>query len=235
MKNIRNVCICLCAVLSFGSVLTTSVAIGVASTTSLGVPDNEMSRNHTEPKQSKRQYVFTPNGKLLTLGSNGAEVADLQKFLEDQGYLHMPTTTKKGRYGNLTRDAVKLFQLSHGVSATGNFGPKTRLAVVLSLKNYSSNNNSNDFSGIGSSTIQFSPSIASSSVHKQPPQSTSTTYFTGGAGVSASSEGGVEQVKIDACELLEEDEVCSFIGQGGVTVRGLCKEERENIACVSGK
>ena len=66
----------------------------------------------------------------LTVGSNGDGVTALQSFLVSKGYLMMPAGVSMGHFGNLTRDAVKKYQMSVGISATGYFGPLTRAAYA---------------------------------------------------------------------------------------------------------
>lgn len=80
-----------------------------------------------------------PLGTLLTktisIGSEGAEVVALQKFLISQNYL--TTTSPLGYYGELTRAAVKKFQCAKSIACSGNeastgfgmVGQKTRAAI----------------------------------------------------------------------------------------------------------
>lgn len=71
-------------------------------------------------------YVFT---KLLTVGSTGEEVRQLQLALKSLGYFTYPSVT--GYFGSLTRDAVLSFQKAKGISPVGFVGPATRAALNL--------------------------------------------------------------------------------------------------------
>ncbi len=59
----------------------------------------------------------------LALGSNNAEVYELQKFLAAQGYFSGSVT---GYYGILTKASVEKFQKARGLAALGVVGPETR-------------------------------------------------------------------------------------------------------------
>src|SRR5438874_2255096 len=63
----------------------------------------------------------------LALGSEGADVTNLQKILQSQGYL---TAAPSGYFGPLTKLAVQKFQKAHGIPALGGVGPAT--SAVLS-------------------------------------------------------------------------------------------------------
>jgi len=67
----------------------------------------------------------------LTLGSTGSDVAVLQTFLEQKGYLTIPFGVSKGYFGTLTRAAVSRYQVANGIYPTyGYFGPLTRGRLV---------------------------------------------------------------------------------------------------------
>jgi hypothetical protein len=67
----------------------------------------------------------------LTVGSTGADVVDLQTFLESKGYLVIPAGTSKGYFGTLTQQAVAKMQTANAISpAAGYFGPMTRAKVA---------------------------------------------------------------------------------------------------------
>ena len=68
-------------------------------------------------------YTFTLN---LSLGSQGAEVTELQKKLKALGFFSGEAT---GYFGPMTRTAVITFQTSKGLSPVGNVGPQTRAAL----------------------------------------------------------------------------------------------------------
>ncbi len=68
--------------------------------------------------------------KSLTIGSRGDEVAALQMYLEDEGYLEMPIGVDYGYFGTLTKAAVAEWQKANDVSpAAGYFGPISRAAL----------------------------------------------------------------------------------------------------------
>ncbi len=68
--------------------------------------------------------TFTSN---LTVGSKGAEVEALQKWLVSKGYLTMPAGVAYGFFGPATRAALAKYQAEAGISpASGYFGPITR-------------------------------------------------------------------------------------------------------------
>lgn len=67
-------------------------------------------------------YTFTRN---LTVGSRGADVTELQKFLVSGGYLTLATPTTY--FGNATKAALAKYQAANGISpAVGYFGTLTR-------------------------------------------------------------------------------------------------------------
>ena len=68
-------------------------------------------------------YVFT---QFLDLGTQGNEVAELQKRLGQLGYFNGSDT---GYFGALTEQAVEAFQSAHGISPVGYVGPSTRAAL----------------------------------------------------------------------------------------------------------
>ncbi len=67
---------------------------------------------------------------LYHVGSHGPEVAILQQDLQDLGY-HPGGIT--GRYTLKTRDAVRLFQDNHGLSADGIVGPRTKRSLTHAM------------------------------------------------------------------------------------------------------
>lgn len=68
--------------------------------------------------------------QTLTLGSTGAEVVELQSFLEMKGTLTIPAGVSKGYFGGLTQSALASYQAMVGISpAVGVFGPITRAHV----------------------------------------------------------------------------------------------------------
>ncbi len=68
----------------------------------------------------------------LTLGSTGADVIELQTWLEAKGMLMIPAGVSKGYFGALTQSALAKYQASVGISpAAGYFGPITRAKVAM--------------------------------------------------------------------------------------------------------
>ncbi len=68
----------------------------------------------------------------LTLGSTGADVIELQTWLEMKGMLMIPAGVSKGYFGALTQSALARYQASVGISpAVGYFGPITRAKVAM--------------------------------------------------------------------------------------------------------
>ncbi|MBW4493458.1 MAG: peptidoglycan-binding protein [Oscillatoria princeps RMCB-10] len=61
--------------------------------------------------------------RTLTPGMSGQDVVLLQELLKVNGYFCCKAT---GYYGPVTKKAVKNFQYSHGITATGNVGPVTK-------------------------------------------------------------------------------------------------------------
>ncbi len=76
-------------------------------------------------------YVFTRN---MGVGSSGQDVAALQTFLEDRGFLIMRPGITKGYFGILTRNALIKYQQSKNIRpANGYFGPVTRKSLNQNL------------------------------------------------------------------------------------------------------
>lgn len=67
---------------------------------------------------------------VLEIGSEGDEIIELQEMLKSKGFYEQPLTSY---YGSFTRDAVKLFQLSAGVEATGVADPYTQYLLYNGL------------------------------------------------------------------------------------------------------
>src|SRR5690348_8366524 len=82
---------------------------------------------HLASAQVATGFTFNNN---LTIGSRGADVIQLQSFLEGQGQLVMPAGVAKGYFGALTRTALARYQAANAISpAAGYFGPITRANV----------------------------------------------------------------------------------------------------------
>ncbi len=72
---------------------------------------------------------------VLEVGSRGENVTKVQQRLIQYGYLD---GTADGRYGEETRDAVRLFQRRNGLTVDGRVGPATAAALGVTLKATSS-------------------------------------------------------------------------------------------------
>ena len=78
---------------------------------------------------AKASFVFT---RLIKIGSVGSDVTELQKLLIAQGYLKGTSAT--GKFANLTKKALQLFQTKHGLANVGYTGPGTRAALNAEMK-----------------------------------------------------------------------------------------------------
>lgn len=68
----------------------------------------------------------------LTLGSTGADVIELQTWLEAEGFLTIPAGVSKGYFGGLTQAALAKYQASVAITpAAGYFGPITRAKIAM--------------------------------------------------------------------------------------------------------
>ena len=77
------------------------------------------------PATTVSSYTFTRN---LTVGSTGADVKELQKFLVSGGYLTLANPTTY--FGSMTKAALAKFQAANGIApAVGYFGSITRAKV----------------------------------------------------------------------------------------------------------
>ena len=72
---------------------------------------------------------------VLEVGSTGENVRKVQQRLIQYDYL---SGTADGRYGEKTRDAVRLFQRRNGLAVDGRVGPKTAAALGVTLSGGSS-------------------------------------------------------------------------------------------------
>ncbi len=98
----------------------------------------------------------TPNG--LSLGDSGDNIQRVQNLLSQLGYLKSANVT--GYYGEVTENAVKLFQQTNGLSADGQVGVMTMAKLTggdakkapAQSKTSSKNNNKNNSKNNGSSS-----------------------------------------------------------------------------------
>ncbi len=69
------------------------------------------------------------SSSTLNIGSHGAAVIALQKFLIGKGVGTANLVVSDGAYGPITKQALKDYQVSVGLVADGVYGPKTRAYV----------------------------------------------------------------------------------------------------------
>lgn len=110
-----------------------------------------------------------PNG--LSLGDSGDNIQRVQSLLSKLGYLNSANAT--GYYGEVTQNAVKLFQQTNGLSADGQVGAMTmakltgtdaKKAPAVKPKTNSSSGKTNGSSSSGSSSSGGKTSGGSTSV-----------------------------------------------------------------------
>lgn len=74
----------------------------------------------------------------LDVGMSGEDVAELQTYLQEKGFLYVPLGVAKGYFGAVTKSAVAAYQNAYGiVPYMGNYGyfdAVTRLHVTSMLK-----------------------------------------------------------------------------------------------------
>ena len=78
----------------------------------------------------RRALARSPSGAApagLAIGATSADVAQLQRDLGGLGYMEAIT----GYFGPATRDAVRRFQVDHGIEPTGSYGPLTQAALAV--------------------------------------------------------------------------------------------------------
>ena len=96
------------------------------------------SSSNAKPSSKKTSYAL-PSGviKLTSPMTKGTNVRQVQKALAAlyfYPYKGAKNNGIDGYYGPKTANAVKRFQLMHGLSADGIYGPKTRAKIEASLK-----------------------------------------------------------------------------------------------------
>lgn len=117
-----------------------------------------------------------PNG--LSLGDSGDTVEKVQDMLSKLGYLKAANTT--GYYGEVTENAVKLFQSTNGLSSDGSVGALTMAKLTSNdAKKAPANSGSSSSSGSSGRNNTSGSSGGSSGGSTSVP---STGYASGGAG-----------------------------------------------------
>jgi peptidoglycan hydrolase-like protein with peptidoglycan-binding domain len=86
----------------------------------------------------------TAKAPLYLMGSNGPEVAALQRKLGEQGFA---TGETDGKFGKGTQDAVMAYQKSKNLQVDGIVGPRTTVALGL---------------GVSSPSVAAAPAVAAS-------------------------------------------------------------------------
>ncbi|MFN2748126.1 N-acetylmuramoyl-L-alanine amidase [Bacillus sp. z60-18] len=107
-------------------------------------PKKEAPKKETKKKSSKKYTLPTGIYKYKSPMMKGTAVRQIQEacaavyFYPDKG---AKNNGIDGYYGPKTKDAVKRFQLMHGLAADGIYGPKTKakLAAALKKEGYSVN------------------------------------------------------------------------------------------------
>ncbi len=111
---------------------TFAVTFGVLLFASTSVASAMMPTN-TMMKDSTHSETMMSADSDLMMGSKGDAVVTLQTILIEKGFLSLPSGTAKGYFGGKTKAALKMYQTSEGVKATGYYGAMTR-AVMHAMK-----------------------------------------------------------------------------------------------------
>jgi hypothetical protein len=72
--------------------------------------------------------------RTLDIGARGVDVVALQTFLEQKGFLIVPSGIAKGFFGSLTRAAIAKYQIGVGLLSDGIFGQSTRAKLISELE-----------------------------------------------------------------------------------------------------
>lgn len=126
----------------------------------------------------------TVSGGTFGLGAKGPEVAKLQTFLINSGYLTLPATTPLGTFDGFTESALRAYQTTVGVTPNGYFGTSTLLLVNAALgatttparttPSPTTGGGTISNSAGGSATVTTGPAFFSSSTASGPPTGTPT-------------------------------------------------------------
>jgi len=111
--------------------VTTQAQVNTASTT-VSTTNSTIPVRPINPPAACYKFTFN-----MTVGSVGADVAALQKFLQAKGFWPVGTGTKEasGYFGSLTKSALMAYQTSVGIPATGFAGPLTLAKLNASCTN----------------------------------------------------------------------------------------------------
>ncbi len=71
---------------------------------------------------------------VLKMGSSGKKVTRLQEMLVEIGLLNPVHVT--GTFGSHTAEAIRNYQLAHGIEPTGTAGHETQLSLQLYIQQY---------------------------------------------------------------------------------------------------
>lgn len=93
----------------------------------------------------------------LGFGMRHDDVAELQRHLQDDRFFNGPVT---GFFGEITREAVREFQLAHGIPTTGFVGPLTRAELNRGRGSVSSGSSNSGSSNSGMSETEMRQKIA---------------------------------------------------------------------------
>lgn len=105
---------------------TSSKPVSASSTDGLFDSQGNYQWIHEFRLPTPKTYKINGN---LSIGSSGDDVATLQDFLENRGFLKMPNGSNKGSFGMITKKALSAFQKSINLPATGYFGTLTRSKI----------------------------------------------------------------------------------------------------------
>jgi hypothetical protein len=118
---------CGCAVgYEMNSSQTQCVTVPVATSSPDSLPTPTIAATSTPSIPVQALFVINAN---LQLGSSGANVVNLQKFLESKGFLTLPAGTSAGYFGSLTKQSLIAYQASVSLPATGYCGSMTRTLI----------------------------------------------------------------------------------------------------------
>ncbi|MDY7224171.1 C40 family peptidase [Halalkalibacterium halodurans] len=93
--------------------------------------------------------------QTLRKGQSHPDVKELQEALKKKGFFNSPTST--GYFGSITEDAVREFQMKHGLQVDGIAGPQT-LNALLSQMNGNNGGQQTSSSTSNSTILRFGSS-----------------------------------------------------------------------------